>query len=216
MGPAGFAASFPEASLILLPVSEERETGVVRHLVAAIMPDDLHTKLLSSLEGRPEVAHVHVVGRERTCLVARIEARGRTGYGFSWWNEVWGGDAVLRPILFEGQEAILRILVSRPHSEEKLQARLAECARAGHWIEHEVLHARPLGDQGAPPEVTEPLTSRQLEVMRVAHALGYYQTPRGTTLEGIAKTLGVSANAIHKNLVLAESKIISGYLAASF
>ena len=180
------------------------------------MSEDLQAKLVSSIEGRSEVAHVHIVGRERSCVVARIEARGRMGYGFSWWSEVWAGDATLRPILFEGQDVILRILVSRPHTQERLQSRLAESASAGHWVEHEVLQARPLGSLAAPPQVAEPLTSRQLEVLRVAHALGYYQTPRGTTLEGIAKTLGVSANAIHKNLVLAESKIIACYLCASF
>ena len=215
-GPSSFASASSDAAVVLQPMSEDRAAGTMRHLVAAVLPDDLQMKLLSTLEGRAEVSHVQVVGRERGCLVARIEARGRSGYGLSWWSEVWGGDAVLRPILFEGDEALFRVLLVRPHTEERLQARLAESARAGHWLEHEVLHVRPLGEVAAPPDVNEPLTSRQLEVLRVAHALGYYQTPRGTTLEGVAKTLGVSANAIHKNLVLAESKIISTYLGASF
>ncbi|GEM_PF-5101492 len=215
-GPAGFAHAVPGSTLILQPLSEDRAAGVTRHLVAALVPDDLQMKFLSGVEGRPEVSHVHVVGRERGCIAVRVEARGRSGYGLGWWSEVWGGDAALRPILVEGDDILLRVVLTRPHAEDRLLARLSESARAGHWLEHEILHARPLGSPGAPPEVTDPLTTRQLEVLRVAHALGYYQTPRGCTLEGVAKTLGVSANAIHKNLVLAESKIISAYLGASF
>ncbi|MEA3200688.1 MAG: HTH-type transcriptional regulator, bacterioopsin transcriptional activator [Thermoplasmata archaeon] len=215
-GSAAFTHAAPGSSVVLVPASEDRLAGTTRHLLIAHAPDDAGAKLVAGLQGRPEVSHVQVVARERGTLVARIEARGRVGYGMAWWSEVWGGDAVLRPILFEGDDAILRILLVRPHTEERLLARLADAARAGHWVEHDVLHARALGEFAAPPEMGEPLTGRQLEVLRVAHALGYYQTPRGTTLEGVAKTLGVSANAIHKNLVLAESKIISAYLGASF
>jgi predicted DNA binding protein len=215
-GPSAFAHAAPGSAILLQPLSEDRAAGVTKHLVAAVVPEDLQMKLLSSIEGRPEVSQVQVVGRERGCIVARVEARGRVGYGLAWWNEVWGGDAVLRPVLVEGDEMLLRILIVRPHTEERLMTRLAESGRAGHWIEHEIVYARPLGEIAAPPEATDPLTTRQLEVLRVAHALGYYQTPRGCTLEGVAKTLGVSANAIHKNLVLAESKIIAAYLGASF
>jgi predicted DNA binding protein len=215
-GPSGFARANPGSAVLVQPLSEDRAAGATRFLLAALVPDDLQLKLLSGIEGRPEVTSVHVVSRERGCVVARVEARGRSGHGLAWWSEIWGGDAVLRPILVEGDDVLLRILLVKPHTEERLLTRLAESARAGHWQEHEILHARPLGEAAVPPDVTDPLTTRQLEVLRVAHALGYYQTPRGCTLEGVAKTLGVSANAIHKNLVLAESKIISAYLGASF
>lgn len=214
-GPAGFAAS-ARVPILLAPVSEDRAAGLTRFHLVALAGDDLQAKLLSHLEGRPELAHIQVLSRERTFLAVRVDARGRSGYGMGWWHEVWNGDACLRPVLFEGDEALVRLLVVRPMAETTLRARLEESARAARWSEHELVHARPLGELAAPPPPGEPLTTRQLEVLRVAHALGYYQTPRGCTLEGVAKTLGVSANAIHKNLVLAESKIIGAYLSASF
>ena len=213
-GPAPFIAQAPGSSAILHVLSEDRATGAVSLLVTAIVPEDYQAKLLSTLEDRPEIVSRDVLARERSHVSLRLLTRGRSGYGFSWWTEVWGGDAMLRPIVFDGTGATLRILLLRPMSEEVFLRRLEDTARAADWQSHEVLNARPLGASLPPPLSSEPLTQRQLEVLRVAHALGYYRTPRVCTLEQVANTLGVSANAIHKNLVLAESKLISAYLAA--
>lgn len=214
-GPAAFARA-AGAPILFTPTSEDAQAGAVRALLVAFAPEDVQAKLFSALESRPEIAHAQMVGRDRAALAARFEARGRAGFGLAWWNEAWGGDVALRHALFEGDDCLVRVLVTRPLTQERFQRKLEDAARAARWTDLVIAHARPLGQIAPPAEAHEPLTSRQLEVLRVAHALGYYQTPRGCTLEGVAKTLGVSANAIHKNLVLAESKIIASYLTSSF
>ena len=213
-GPASFIAQTPGAQALLHVLSEDRATGTVSLLLNAIVPEDYQAKLLSTLEDRPEVLDVQVLARERSHVSVRMTTRGRSGYGFSWWTEVWGGDATLRPIVFDEEGATLRVLLLRPQTEEAFLRRLEEAGRFADWQGQDIVSARPLGASLPPPAASDPLTQRQLEVLRVAHALGYYRTPRVCTLEQVANTLGVSANAIHKNLVLAESKLISAYLAA--
>ena len=213
-GPAAFIAQTPGAQALLNILSEDKATGTVSLLLNAIVPEDYQSKLVSTLEDRPEILDMAVLARERSHASIRMTTRGRAGYGFSWWTEVWGGDAALRPLVFDEQGATLRILLLRPMSEEAFLRRLEEAGRHADWQGQEIVSVRPLGASLPPPAASDPLTQRQLEVLRVAHALGYYRTPRICTLEQVANTLGVSANAIHKNLVLAESKLISAYLAA--
>ena len=214
MGPAAFIAQTPGAQALLNVLSEDRATGTVSLLLNALVSEDYQAKLLSSLEDRPEILERQILARERSHVSIRLTTRGRSGYGFSWWTEAWGGDACLRPIVFDEAGATMRVLLLRPHTEEAFLRKLDEAGRFADWESHEVVSVRPLGASLPPPSASDPLTQRQLEVLRVAHALGYYQTPRICTLEQVANTLGVSANAIHKNLVLAESKLISAYLAA--
>lgn len=54
----------------------------------------------------------------------------------------------------------------------------------------------------------EPLTDKQLEVVRVAYSMGYYETPRNCTLEDLAEVFGISKAAVHMRLRGAEEKII--------
>ena len=120
----------------------------------------------------------------------------------------------MRAIVFERGEAHVRAVLTRSPGSAEVEERADRCARLAGWTDWEIEGVRSLSDGRPPPSWPDPLTHRQDEVLRVAHALGYYQTPRGCTLEDVAQTLGVSANAVHKNLVLAESKLISAYLAA--
>lgn len=54
----------------------------------------------------------------------------------------------------------------------------------------------------------EPLTDKQLEVVRVAYSMGYYETPRNCTLRDLAEVFGISKAAVHMRLRSAEEKII--------
>ncbi|HET6405490.1 MAG TPA: helix-turn-helix domain-containing protein [Candidatus Thermoplasmatota archaeon] len=212
VGPAAFLAQAPgaHAALHALRVDGARQQAYVLVVCA---PEEAQSKLLAALEDRAEVAQLQVVERTSTHVTCRMVTRERGAYALSWWCDTWGNDATLRAIVFENGEAHVRALLSRPHTSERLMARLQACAHAAGWSDWEVVALRSLATGATPPAWPDPLTQRQLEVLRVAHALGYYRTPRGCTLEHVAGTLGVSANAIHKNLVLAESKLIAGYLA---
>lgn len=213
IGPSAAIAQVPgaRASLHLLSSDGGRVQSSILVLLA---PDDAQEKLLAAIEDRAEVAAREVVERSPHHAVCRLTTRDRGPYALGWWCEAWGTDAALRSVVLLGGEAHIRALLTRAHTPERLAERLDACARAAGWIEWELVSYRSLAQGGPPPSWPAPLTQRQLEVLRVAHALGYYRTPRGCTLEHVARTLGVSANAVHKNLVLAESKLITAYLAS--
>lgn len=211
-GPAAALGNAPDARASLHPLTSDGRTQT--SLLVAVAPDDTQAKLLSSVEDRPEVSLVQVIERSSEHVAARLTTHERGPWSLSWWNESWGYDASLRSVVYEGGQSHMRALLTRPLTTERFEERLRDCAKGAGWTDWEVESLRCLTAGGPPPTWPEPLTQRQLEVLRVAHALGYYKTPRECTLEHVASTLGVSANAVHKNLVLAESKLIGSYLAA--
>ncbi|HUR69991.1 MAG TPA: helix-turn-helix domain-containing protein [Candidatus Thermoplasmatota archaeon] len=212
-GPVNVLKDLPDARASLHVLSGDGARAQ-SSLLVVVAPDDAQRKLLSGLEDRPEIASASTIDKSAHHLSCRLDTRERGTYAFTWWNDAWGHDAPLRSVVFQGGEAHVRALVTRPFTRERFEEKLESCARAAGWTEWEVESLRSLDREGPPPVWPEPLTQRQLEVLKVAQALGYYRTPRECTLEAVANTLGVSANAVHKNLVLAESKLIHAYLAA--
>ncbi len=57
-------------------------------------------------------------------------------------------------------------------------------------------------------EIRSQLTEKQLHALKKAHTMGYYNSPRHTTLKHVARKLGVSNSTLHEELVLAENVII--------
>ena len=56
------------------------------------------------------------------------------------------------------------------------------------------------------------LTNRQTEVLKTALKMGYYDTPRKTTIRSIAKTLNVSHSTVAEILQRTEGKIVRDFL----
>jgi hypothetical protein len=127
-----------------------------------------------------------------------------------------GRDAYAKPTVCQDGAVMARVVVLRRLGEEDLAATLDELAQARGWAKAELVTVRDLALEGvlAGLPKAERMTARQEEVLRIAHALGYYRTPRGCTLEDIAARLGISANAVHKNLTAAEQRIVQDFVAA--
>ena len=60
---------------------------------------------------------------------------------------------------------------------------------------------------------SENLTPKQLEVLKTALALGFYNTPRSVTLDDLSSIFGISKAAVHNRLQAAERKVISKFFA---
>jgi predicted DNA binding protein len=212
VGPALALAPFPGARASLHPLAADEASLAAVLVVHA--PEAAQEAVLASLGQDAGVGSVIVLDRSSQHLALRLRLGGRGRHTLASFSTTWGRDASLRSVGYDQGEAHVRALLLRPHATDRLKQRIEECARASGWTDWDVVSLRSLGGEAPPPAWPEPLTQRQLEVLRVAHALGYYRTPRTCTLEHVAGTLGVSANAIHKNLVHAESKLISAYLAS--
>lgn len=75
-------------------------------------------------------------------------------------------------------------------------------------VESPVVRAR----QSLPGPARVELTARQLEVLALAVALGYYETPHKVSLRVLAKKLGLSVGATSELLRRGESLIITSYV----
>lgn len=60
-----------------------------------------------------------------------------------------------------------------------------------------------------------PLTAKQLEVLRNAVTLGYYDIPHRINLRELGKTMGLSVAAVSQLLRRAQAQIIRGYIDAN-
>ena len=67
-------------------------------------------------------------------------------------------------------------------------------------------------DGAAPSGPLEELTDRQREVLETAHHAGYFDWPRASTAEDIARSLGISSPTLHRHLRRAEKQLLTASL----
>lgn len=219
-----FVSRTPGSRALFQHLNADRATGEATALVVALAGEDLYAKLVSDLEGNPDLRRLEIVGRDREHVAVKVRValpspmQRNFANPYTWFPDIFERDLLLKPVLADGQDLYVRFLLLRPHSQDELLARLDQLAKVGGWEEHEILAVRPFAAENASAPIPAPerLTPRQDEVLKIAYALGYYRTPRTCTLESVAHTLGVSANAIHKNLAAAELNVITTYLSAGF
>lgn len=60
-------------------------------------------------------------------------------------------------------------------------------------------------------DLTGKLTARQVEVLRKAIEHGYYESPRRTTAEGLAKAFGISRSTLEEHIRKAERAVMEGF-----
>jgi hypothetical protein len=124
--------------------------------------------------------------------------------------DVLGPDAWFHPLLVK--DGYLHISVVSP-SEEGRERFMAYTKRMRDHVspdDFKLVHVGPY----LPPALAtarEGLTPGQDEVLKMAVALGYYDTPRACTVEDLAENFGVSKAAAHKRLKAAENKIIRDF-----
>jgi predicted DNA binding protein len=124
--------------------------------------------------------------------------------------QVLGPDCWFEPLLVK--DGYLHIAVVSP-SQEGRERFLAYTKRMRDHVspdDFRLVHVGPW----EPPALAGPregLTPGQDEVLKMAVALGYYDTPRGCTIEDLAEAFGVSKAAAHKRLKAAENKIIQEF-----
>jgi predicted DNA binding protein len=127
--------------------------------------------------------------------------------------EMLGPDCWFHPVVVK--DGYLHISVVSPSAEgrDRFMAYTKRMREHMSPDDFKLVHVGPYQPPAlAPPR--EGLTPGQDEVLKMAVALGYYDTPRGCTLEDLAETFGVSKAAAHKRLKAAENKIIKDFTRA--
>lgn len=76
------------------------------------------------------------------------------------------------------------------------------------WQRNADFRLRRLTRDGESEPPGDALTDRQREALRTAYEMGYFEIPRGTSLEAIATELGVSASSVSERLRRAQTQLI--------
>jgi len=62
------------------------------------------------------------------------------------------------------------------------------------------------------PQISPKMTARQRYLMTLAKSKGYYEYPRGISLQELAKILNISTPAVHESLRRAERKVMDFFI----
>ncbi|MCA1813634.1 MAG: helix-turn-helix domain-containing protein, partial [Halobacteriales archaeon] len=213
--PARFTCHHPQARLVHQALAEEK--GEQRQLLVLLAGPEDARDFLARVGEDPQLVEQEVLSRDDAHVSVRIRRRSAEPDPLVQLAAALGRDAYPKPAVVEQGRVLGRVVVMRRLAEEELAGQLEELAQRHGWRDAELVGVRDVGVEGAllARPRNERMTARQEEVLRIAHALGYYRTPRGCTLESIAGTLGISANAVHKNLTAAEQRIIADHVTAA-
>jgi hypothetical protein len=122
-----------------------------------------------------------------------------------------GPDRILRPIIIkDGWMTVGIVTAANVQVSDVIRTATDSFKKAGlnmklvRWGEYRP-EDHPIGD------FEEKLTPKQVEIVKMGLALGFYDNPRRCNLENLAGVFGISKAAAHNRLKAAERKILSGY-----
>jgi predicted DNA binding protein len=213
-----YMEAYPDARILFHPFYDDPQIQGSAFLALAVGGDP--TDFLEGTHQARGLGGAEILREADGFAVARVEGQETDKPGeVTPMLEVtrrFGREAYLNPVYAEGGDVWLSLVTARSLTYEDVERTLHDIGEDVGLDDWDVVSLDPLEERsmgGRGPD--EDLTDRQREVLDIARALGYYETPRESTLEDIAGTLGVSENAIHKNLSAAERKIVRGYLRSS-
>lgn len=122
-----------------------------------------------------------------------------------------GPDRILRPIIIQnGWMTVGLVTAAKVEIGDILKTASENFRKSGlsmklvRWGEYKP-EEHPLGD------FEEQLTPKQVEIVKMGLALGFYDNPRRCNLETLAGVFGISKAAAHNRLKSAERKILTSY-----
>lgn len=84
------------------------------------------------------------------------------------------------------------------------------------WQRHAGFHLHRLARDGDPEPPGDGLTDRQTEALRTAYEMGYFEVPRGASLDAVAAELGISASSLSERLRRAQTELIEEQVATTW
>lgn len=119
-----------------------------------------------------------------------------------------GPETIFHPVVVEGGYIIISVMSPNPAGLAAFNEFTKHMRMMVPADDFKLLHVGEYQPELRLRNKGKSLTPRQLEVVKMAIAMGYYSDPRGCTLEELSTTFGVSKAAVHKRLQTAENSLI--------
>ncbi len=209
-----YTALHPEVKAVVNLLSWETDTRTAKSLITLMGPEDRLAELASQLNSYFD--RIETLGQGKEQLILRTTARADTlrksGNPFAFALEYFGESAVLQPALAREGYVHTRLLITAKVDLADLLNTYERGVKEGRWSDFKLIRIDDFDpEQQIHGAFTENLTQKQLEVIKTALALGFYNTPRDITLDDLSNIFGISKAAVHNRLQAAERKVIQKF-----
>lgn len=209
-----YTEAHPDVKAIVNQISWDEDTSQGKAVIALLGPEDKLGPLAESLT--PVNDRVETLSQSKEQLVLRAQARLETmkkaGNPAAFALDYFGEDAITQPALVKEGYLHVRLLVAGRVDLADLLASYEKGVKEGRWSDFKLMRIDEFDPESQiAGAFTENLTQKQLEVIKTALALGFYNTPRDITLDDLSNIFGISKAAVHNRLQAAERKVIAKF-----
>lgn len=204
----------PDLKAIINTASWDSETRTCKAVYTLMGPEERIASLADQLS--PLFDRCEVASRGKDVLVLRTQARldvlKKTANPTAFALDYFGEDALVPPALAKDGYVHTRLLLTRKVDLADLLSNYEKGVKEGRWSDFKLIRIDDYDpEQQIAGAFTENLTQKQLEVIKTALALGFYNTPRDITLDDLSNIFGISKAAVHNRLQAAERKVIAKF-----
>lgn len=209
-----YTLAHADVKVVMNHVSWDSDTRAARTLITIMGPEERITELANALgQVYDRVETVHH-SKEQLILkaVAKLDVLKKSGNPTAFALDYFGDTAVMEPALVKDGYFHTRLLITGKIDLADLLAAYERGVKEGRWSDFKLVR---IDDYDPEAQIhgafTENLTQKQLEVIKTALALGFYNTPRDITLDDLSNIFGISKAAVHNRLQAAERKVIQKF-----
>lgn len=211
-----FTERNPGSKALVTQTAYDPDTKVARYLVTLVGPEQPVRELLQLFDkmfDRHEIARTAKDTVSVRC-VASLDRLRDTNSPAAFVLEYFGDNAMVQSSVIKQGYFHARLVVTGKVDLADMLTAYEKGLNGGRYDDFKLIR---IDDYDPEQQVTgafsENLTPKQLEVLKTALALGFYNTPRNVTLDDLSNIFGISKAAVHNRLQAAERKVISKYFA---
>ncbi|MEA3201620.1 MAG: HTH-type transcriptional regulator, dimethyl sulfoxide reductase transcription regulator [Thermoplasmata archaeon] len=204
----------PELKVVVNQIAWDDDTSQGKTIITLLGADDKLAGLAQALVPVHDKVETLSQGKEQLVLraSARLDTMKKAGNPAAFGLDYFGEDAISQPSLVKDGYLHMRLLVTKKVDLADLLSHYEKGVKEGRWSDFKLIR---IDDYDPETQIagafTESLTQKQLEVIKTALALGFYNTPRDITLDDLANIFGISKAAVHNRLQAAERKVIAKF-----
>lgn len=209
-----FTERNPGAKALVSQTGFDPDAKAARYLVTLVGPEQPTRELLQlfdKLFDRHEVARTAKDTVSVRCN-ASLQRLHDTNSPMAFALEYFGDAAMVQPSVIKQGYFHARVVVTGKVDLADMLGAYEKGMNGGHYDDFKLIRIDDYDpEQQVSGAFSENLTPKQLEVLKTALALGFYNTPRSVTLDDLSNIFGISKAAVHNRLQAAERKVISKY-----
>lgn len=210
---AGFTREVKDSRVIMNHIRFDEDHFPTRNIFTVLAPPEESAKLLETL--RQMYTNIQVLRQDPNALSVLVDPQPEKmrffKAPFTAALRALGPDRILRPIVIkDGWMTVSIVTAAKVEIGDIIRTAGDSFKKAGlnmkliRWGEYKP-EDHPIGD------FEEKLTAKQVEIVKMGLALGFYDNPRRCNLETLANVFGISKAAAHNRLKSAERKILTSY-----